>query len=473
MTNRSNQLIPPAIIIVLLLAAFACSLTADPVATLPPATVRGGSPPSTITPSGPIGPVATIATPIPPPPQPDVLPAGVRPNVETNITFSTEIEQIDSTRQMGIIQTLIGFQSRNTLSDPSTTSGVNAARDYLIGEFEAIRDANPDVNISVEPQKFTFTYSGDEQEAYNIALIINGNDIKGEIIVIGAHYDTINVNGGSNSIQPGANDNASGVAAILEMARILAQRTHRATIVLVLFSAEEQGRYGSKAFLEDFMLARNITPTVMINLDIIGSASGPNGEWDDMSVRVFADENSQHLGRLAAYVSRLYVSPFHVILQDRVDRPGRWGDHMTFSENNIPALRFTESMEEPAKAHTSRDTFDDITPDYLRRNTQVVLATTLVLADGLAPPHISDIRLDTESWRLEWIKVSGAAGYVIALRGAGQIDYNLELRVINGEQLVWDQLQRYETIAIAVLDEQGRIGPFSTEFRIPIVSAGQ
>lgn len=471
MNNRSNLLFPLFIGFILLTAALACSLTADPVATLPPATSKGLQP-NTITPQPGIGPEVPLATPIPSPVVPDILPSGVNPNVSTNVSLSSEIEQVDSNRQMSVIQTLVGFETRNTLSDPSSTKGVNAARDYIISELQATRDANPDVNISVQTQTFEFAYSGDNVEAYNVAMIINGTDADGEIIVVGAHYDTINVNGGSNSSQPGANDNGSGVAALLEMARILAQRPHRGTIILVFFSGEEQGRFGSEAFLNDFMLARNIIPTVMLNMDIIGSASGPNGEWDDMSVRVFSDDNSRQLARLTEFVARLYVPPFRVNLQDRVDRPNRWGDHQTFSEAGIPSIRFTESMEEPLKAHTSRDSFDDITPDYLRRNTQVILATTLVLADGLKPPLVSEIRLDTSAWRLDWIPVKDAQRYVIALRGAGQLNYNLELQVV-GNQLVWDQLQKYGTISIAALDEDGKLGPFSEEINIQFGAAGQ
>ena len=301
-------------------------------------------------------------------------------------------------------------------------------------------------------------------------MFINGTDDGRGVVIIGAHYDTVSaVNPASaNGYQPGANDNGSGVAAVMEIARIMAQRPHRSTLVFVLFSSEELNRDGSRAFVDQFILDFNIPVDAVINLDIIGSPTGPNGERYDNQMRVFADPNeftnSRHLARLSEFSARYFVPNMNVNVQPTIDRPNRWGDHEIFSNAGFPAIRLIEQADDFNLVHTTRDNTDDIEIDYLRRTTQVALATMIVLADGPLPP--TNIRIDPTTWRVDWLPTRDADSYVVALRRSGSLTFNQELTV-NGTTFELAELQNFETLSIASVDGNGQMGIFSDEFIIP------
>ena len=120
-------------------------------------------------------------------------------------------------------------------------------------------------------------------------------------------------------------------------------------------------------------------------MDIIGSPEGRRGERFDNSLRLFSEgpndtSSSRQLARMIQVSASRLVPEMQVSIQDRTDRSGRWGDHMSFSDEGYPAVRFIEMADDATIAHTSRDTVDRIDPNYLRRNTQVVLAALEMLA---------------------------------------------------------------------------------------------
>ena len=156
--------------------------------------------------------------------------------------------------------------------------GIDAAANYVLNQFNQIRDQSYQNSFSVLTQDFPINWDDTQSTGKNIIGVLQGTEVGGGVIVLGAHYDSIYYNfDDSAAYAPGANDDASGIAALLEIARIMSQRRHRATIMFVAFSAEEIQRTGSKAFVSDYLRANNINVDAMLNMDIIGSSTGPDG----------------------------------------------------------------------------------------------------------------------------------------------------------------------------------------------------
>jgi hypothetical protein len=180
------------------------------------------------------------------------------------------------------------------------------------------------------------------------------------------------------------------VAAVLEIARILAQSPHRATVICVLFSAEEQGRYGSQALVRDMVQATGLPLRAMINLDSIGIARGLDGSYLGDQLRVYSAPPSNSTSRQLAYLvdrtTQLYIPEMRVNVLEHVDRSGRWGDHQSFSDAGYAAVRLIEPADDPRRMYADSDPPDNIDPDYMRRVTQVALATILVLAESDGQP---------------------------------------------------------------------------------------
>ncbi|PJF39473.1 MAG: hypothetical protein CUN55_14245 [Phototrophicales bacterium] len=471
---------PSLIIILLILGALACSLTAEPPPTLPPRTPQVQA---TLTPQNPLVPQQPVVTtdvkggldnnlgPTSPPP---ALPTSVAVITFDSPNMTSELQQVDPNRLYNTVTALVRFQNRHTLGLPNPDTGIFAARDFLMAQLYQIQVDNPQSRISIESQPYTFPYAGQSYTAENPVMIINGTDPTAGIVIIGAHYDTVNANAITNAYldQPGANDNASGVAAVLEIARILAQRPHRASIILIFFSGEEFGRYGSLAYIEDYLVRFGMTQNVraMINLDTIGSSSGPNGTFVNNAIRVYSappnESPSRQLARLAEFTVRYFLTDIRVTVENQLDRAGRWGDHQSFSDAGMPAIRLIEYAEEANKFHNTLDNLDEIDPDYLRRTTQVALSLALVLADGPNPP--TDIRIDTSQspWRIEWTPSAGATRYVVALRKSDSLTFQQEL-IAPTNSFAHSVLQSFDVVAVAAIDANNQVGPFSAEVYLP------
>lgn len=191
----------------------------------------------------------------------------------------------------------------------------------------------------MQTQEFPITWNDIRGTGKNIIGILSGTDVGGGVIILGAHYDSISYSfDDSSAFAPGANDDASGMAALLEVARIMSQRPHRATVIFIAFSAEEIQRAGSKAFVEDYLRAEggNFDVTAMLNMDIIGSSTGPDGDVNDDEIRLFsADPNespSRQLARSLNLIATRLAPNMKIIVQEGVDRAGRYSDHMSFSD---------------------------------------------------------------------------------------------------------------------------------------------
>ena len=241
-------------------------------------------------------------------------------------------------------------------------------------------------------QPFQLEWAGVTSQPSNIIAFINASEVGAGTILIGAHYDSISVDfEDGTAFAPGANDDGSGIAALLEIARVLSTREHRSSIMFVAFSAEEVRRQGSQAFVNDYLLPRSIDISAMIALDIIGSPMDANGAIDDHSMRVYSagpnDLPSRQVARELELIVLNHVPSMSLNMVDAVDREGRYSDHISFNEAGYPAVRLIESLEDLSRQHNERDTIDGVQPAYLTKTTQTILTIVTALADGLPPPR--------------------------------------------------------------------------------------
>ncbi len=253
----------------------------------------------------------------------------------------------------------------------------------------------------------------------------------------------------------------------------MAGQPQRATLIFVAFTAEETGRQGSLAFVENYLQAH--TPPIalrgMLNLDMLGSMRDANGRTDSRTLRLFSaapnDSPSRQLARQVALAISTYTDEVLPVLQSSEDRVGRWGDQMSFSAAGYPAVRLIQSLEDHTRQHNGRDSLEAIDLDYLIRTTRAALTAVAVLSGGLAPPAAESLRLTAipNGHQLVWASVPHAAAYVVALRQTASLGYDI-LLTVNSALLAWDQFMRYEAISIAAVDANGRFGGFLPEVKV-------
>lgn len=440
------------------LVALACNLTSN-------------EKPPTLVPQGPIG-VATQATLgyIPPPPGAEGGTA-VAANPSIDIEMFNLVNEVQSDRLMLHIRNLVDFRTRHINSSlTSQTEGIGAAANYIQRQFEDIRADNPD--FAIFPHSFQAGYNDKISTQQNIIGILQGTDQNAGVVLIGAHYDSRN-DDLDDAVGPsyGADDNGSGVAATIELARILSQRPHRSTIIFALFSAEEVGRQGSKAFVQDYILRYDIPLIGMINLDTIGSWNAPDGTIVNTKIRAFSagpnDSQARQLARMANFFSYYHALSLAIEVQDRMDREGRFGDHESFTEANYPAIRFIEAVEDTPN-RDSRDFYDGVEAAYLVDSTKTILGVVTALADGLRPPRNVSLRDNGDGAQtLVWEPVDGAARYIVALRRPNSLIYDQHFITLGATSGAWTGWTGYEAVAIAAEDANGLVGPFSVEYKIP------
>jgi hypothetical protein len=404
------------------------------------------------------------------------------PEQEAAIAAPVEAMLVNLTNQVQTdqlifhVDTLQNFGTRHVNSsytDPNR--GIGAAYNYIVGQFERIREQSQG-RLVVFSHPFELTWGDVTSTAQNVVAFLNGTEPGAGTIIISAHYDSISLDVESGTaLAPGANDNGSGVAAMLELARILSTRQHRASIMFVAVSAEEVGRVGSQAFVAEYLAPREIDIAAVINLDIIGSYMGENGIMDDRHMRLFSngpndDSNSRHLARTVELIAVNHVPFMTLRIEDAADRDGRYGDQMSFHEAGYPAVRFIQAVEERSRQHTERDTVDAMQGSYLARATQTVLTIVTALADGPRPPATISMREDGGGLRtLVWSPVPGASGYIIALRRPGSLFFEqFAIDDPASNSITWDGFtpDRFVEVAIAAKDGDGLMGPLSDPYPI-------
>ena len=356
------------------------------------------------------------------------------------------------------IRKLVSFGSRNTNSEQDNpTRGIGAARDWIYGEFQKI-SSNCGNCLSVEKQTYL-------QEAMppprgrvpvainvtNIVATLKGTTDPTRVYVVSGHYDSMCTNPADAVCDsPGANDDASGSAAVIELARVMSKRKFDATIIFMNVAGEEQGLLGATYFAKQ-AVENKMNIEGMFTNDIIGGTTSYKNSPDRNKVRVFSEgvpsneseaeagtrrsvggENDSAARQLARYIkeqSDRYLKNFSVWMVYRRDRYLRGGDHIPFVERGFAAVRFTEPNEDYTRQHQNvrqengiqyGDLPEFVDFNYVANVAQINLVSLANLALAPAKPKNAAIvtaRL-TNDTDLKWDANTDAdiAGYEVVWR---------------------------------------------------------
>lgn len=368
------------------------------------------------------------------------------------------LREVEARRIEASIRKLVSFGTRNTLSEQDDPSrGIGAARDWIYEEMRRYsRDSGGRLKVELqtfvqEPGKFPRIAA--PTRVTNIVATLPGarSESASRTYVVSGHYDSM-CSSPTDAVcdAPGANDDASGTAAVLELARVMSKRTFDATIIFMAVAGEEQGLVGATYFAEEAKKS-GLDLEAMFTNDIIGNTLGGNGVRDRSSVRVFSegvpsneseqeaatrrsvggenDSASRQLARFIKETGERYLPGFQVRLIYRRDRYLRGGDHMPFVERGYAAVRFTEPNEDYAHQHQNVRTekgvrYGDL-PEfvdfgYVAQVARVNLAALAELASAPARPKSVAILTQrlTNDTDLRWAAntESDLAGYEIVWR---------------------------------------------------------
>ena len=344
------------------------------------------------------------------------------PVVVNDPAIAAVLARIDAGRIDADVKTLVGFGTRHTLSETTSPDrGIGAARRFVAASLEKSlgRDAVA-LHVHVAPISARVPKP---TELVNVVATIPGEDPK-RVVVISGHYDSMPGDVmDAVSDAPGANDDASGTAVVMECARVLAGLKPKATILLALTAGEEQGLLGA-AFLAARLKEEEREVVFMTTNDIVGGARGSNGRLEPNVLRCFSegvpsgpkdaqgrvtrevvgsdnDAPSRQVARYIAERAPIYLPGFEVRLIFRRDRFLRGGDHKAFNDLGFAAVRLTEPNENWDGQHRDvktvdgrrfGDTPDRLVPAYMKNVAAVNLAAALEAALGPPPPR--DVRVD-------------------------------------------------------------------------------
>ena len=346
-------------------------------------------------------------------------------------------------------------------------TGIDTARNYLIQRLSA-QAATCASEARVRQHEFNVTYRNITSFQSNLVMEVTGTSGSRDVIVVGAHYDTISKTPELNPYgsQPGANDNGSGVAATLELARLICLQPRQMTVVFVLFAAEEIrpegdiGRVGSRNFVARFLPNSGWRVRAMLNLDTIGSATDTRGALVGDLSRVYSsgpqDGVSRQLARQIQASAYVQFPEFRLIVENREDRENRWGDHMSFTRGGYPAARLLEGSEDNDRQDTEADVLNDVDPEYLEINMLIALAFLLSQSEGAPPPQ----SIRTNGAIVFWDAVPEVAGYLVAHRQSGQSGY--EFTIVPPDRTGFELLPG-SFFAIGSIGANGLLGPLSDE----------
>ncbi|HKI43982.1 MAG TPA: M28 family metallopeptidase [Balneolales bacterium] len=289
------------------------------------------------------------------------------------------LTQISADSIKANILKLVSFNTRQTLSDTlSNTTGIGAARRWIYSKFEQYgRESGGRLKVGYEGYVQQPEGRIDRPtKIVDVIAVLHGSqtEASNRIYIVSGHYDSrVTDIMNRTSEAPGADDDGSGTAASLEMARVMSRYHFDATIIFAAVAGEEQGLYGS-THLADIARKKNWDVAAMFTNDIIGSPAADNGTRDPNTVRVFAqgippkkelsdydrmllrtggenDTPPRELAREIMFAAKKYDTGMNVMMIYRNDRYLRGGDHMPFLAKGYPAVRFTETHEDFRHQH--------------------------------------------------------------------------------------------------------------------------
>jgi hypothetical protein len=380
---------------------------------------------------------------------------------QTTITRDPQIEkmvsEVSKDSLESYIRKMVSFGTRNTLStqtDPKR--GIGAARNWVLSRFNEIASSSGG-RMTAFIDTITLQPDGRRVDKPtllgNVLATLKGTDANDDrIFIISGHLDNMrsNVMDGTGDA-PGANDDASGVAAVMECARIMSKRNFPATIIFVAVSGEEQGLLGAN-YMADKAKKQNWNIEAVLNNDIMGSNnSNETNVINNTKIRVFSEsfsvqdtgkaalnirslglENDGKARQLARYtkeVGERYVDNLEVVMVYRNDRFLRGGDHTPFVQRGFAAIRFCEMNENYYHQHQDvraengiqyGDLPEFMDFEYLRKNTCLNLSNLANLAKSPSMPQ--EVKVDTKklgnftnlSWKAP--KSGKVKGYYVMMR---------------------------------------------------------
>ena len=394
------------------------------------------------------------------------------PPAAVSATLKAISAEVSETNQRAYVEKMVSFGTRSTISDAtSNTRGIGAARRWVESEFRGMSSACGGCLEIVTPSD---TVTGARYPkptlVIDVVAIQRGATDPNRVIIIQGHLDSRNsTNENITDDAPGANDDASGVAAVMESARILSKRKFGATLVYAALSGEEQGLSGGR-ILAAYAKAQGWEVEAVLNNDIVGNSKGINGKVDDRTVRVFSegiratetpqmaaarrsnggelDSPSRNLSRYLATLAEDHFDDFRVRMIYRMDRYGRGGDHAPFQEAGYPAVRVTEGAENWNHQHQNirtedgvffGDTIEYVDFAYLARVTRLNAITMASLASAPRPPLEVKVQgalsVDTT---VSWTAPAGPApaGYVVWWRDTTSPVWQHSQQVAGGQSSV-------------------------------------
>ena len=360
---------------------------------------------------------------------------------------------IPSAAMEATVRKLVGFGTRHTFSDTlSSNRGIGAARRWIKAEFEAIaNDCGGCLDVSYD-RGILAAAPGNriprDIELVNVVAVQKGRRYPDRYILITGHYDS-RASDGNDSVSdaPGAVDDGSGTAAVIESARVLSKFTFDKTIVYAALAGEEQGLLGGHQ-LAAHAKAQGWAVEGVLNNDIIGNSEGIGGQVDNLTFRIFSepvpateteaerrgrratggeiDGPSRQLARYVHAVTSAVLPTMRPKLVYRLDRFGRGGDHRAFNDQGYPAIRITEAFENFDRQHQNvrvekgiayGDVPDKVDFPYAARIASINAATLASLAWAAPGPVGVTLRsAPRASTTVAWQPVAGAAGYLVYWR---------------------------------------------------------
>lgn len=406
------------------------------------------------------------------------------------------------------LEAIVGFHNRNTFSDTvSNTHGIGAARRWAFQRFAAISTAN---DGRLLPAYLGFDYEDPEcgtlYGTRNVMAVLPGRSLADSgIVIIEAHMDSRCANNCDTAcLAQGADDNGSGCALVLELARVLSRYTFDHTLVFMLTTGEEHGLVGAAA-LARWCTQQGVPIKGVQNNDVVGgiwcgaTSSDPGceveNEADSLEVRLFSQGTTSKPHRGFARTIKLYYEekmrdqvpvPMDITVMPMEDRENRGGDHIPFREEGFRNVRFTAAHEHGDanvtdtayhdRQHTSDDilgvdTDGDLVVDsffvdfnYLQRNTVINGMTTVLLALGPEPPAFT-VNDEPTGLRLDVIPSPELMAWRVGVRQGNTANTFTALYRTDQTSFLVPGLLPTTTyyISMAGIDSAGVMSPFSPE----------
>ncbi len=394
---------------------------------------------------------------------------------QTDADIYNMIDAVSASNIKQDITTLVNFGTRHTLSDTvSNTRGIGAARRWIKKQFEQIN--NECTNCLEVFYIKNLVKKGDNKRiikdvwVVNVIAIQRGSKYPNNYIIMSGDIDS-RVSNPNNYLDdsPGANDNASGMAGVLEAARVLSKYSFDSSIIYLGLSGEEQGLYGGK---EVAKYAKNKGWNIIgvLNNDMIGNIKGVDGVINNRSFRIFSepvpptetekqrksrrfyggevDGISRQLARYVFTTTKKYMPEMEPKMIYRLDRFGRGGHHRPFNDVGFPAIRIMETHEDYTHQHQDirvengieyGDKLEFVNFDYAAKLTAVNI---IVLANlAWAPPSPKEVSIGgivEASARLKWLPQKGVKKYKIYWRDTTAPLWENSREVFNLSQFTLD-----------------------------------